>query len=356
MRSLLTTFAFAATAVAQLPFVSPITANGVEGSGSNAFPFTSATLRRYQQIHSDLPAGPLTISSLSFRANTPGVVTTYAGTRTIVIDMSIGTGPASYADVSRVFAQNFTSSTQVLTNQTLNWGPQGTTVSPGPQPFAGANTDILFPSYVWPGGSLTWEVTIVSNTVSGTFATIDSDASSVTTSAASTTGTGCVCTGRTSASTISSSFADMAGYLTMQIGVTNGAISAPALLSIGTSNPNLPFPGLCSNLLTDLAVPPFFIGNTGTTGTLSSQEGFTLAVPNHFAGAQLYFQAHTVDAGQAGLPICNSSGVTVTLPTSNLSKIVQVSRMFDSSNTTTATTGIFFATSSLGYGLPVEFN
>lgn len=336
--------------------VSPITANGVEGTSSNAFPFTSAVLRRYQQIHSDLPAGPLSVSRLAFRANTPSTVTNFTGTRTMTVDMFIGTGPASYAAVSRNYASNFSSRTQVLTGQTINWGPQGTTVSPGPQPFAGVNTDIAIPTYVWPGGTLAWELAMYSNTGVGTFGTIDADQGSVTTAPATTTGAGCTCTGRATAQTLSLSAADMQGHFCLQLGTSNGPSTAPLLLAIGTANPNLPFPGLCSNVYTNLSVPPFFVGTTSATGALASQEGFTLAVPNTFAGATLYLQGHAVDAGQAGLPICNSNGVSLTVPTPNTSRVVQVSRMFDNSNTTTATTGVFFATSSLGYGLVVEFN
>jgi hypothetical protein len=333
-----------------------ITVNGSEGTSSNSFPFTSTTMRHYQQIHADLPAGPLSITRLAFRANTPTSVTTWTGTRTMVVDMSIGTGPADHTLVSRTFAANFATRTQVLTSQTLNWGPQGTSVSPGPQPFTGVNTDIVIPTYVWPGGTLTWELVIYSNTGSGAFGTIDADSASVTTATATSTGAGCVCTGRVSASTLSSSMADMGGMLCMQLGVSNGPSAAPVLLAIGTSNPNLPFPGLCSNLLTDLAVPPFPIGTTSATGLLSSNEGFTIALPNGFTGAQLFFQAHSVDPGQAGLPICNSSGQSYIVPASNTTRVPRVSRMFDSTNTTTAASGLFFATSTVGYGLPVEFN
>ena len=127
-------------------------------------------------------------------------------------------------------------------------------------------------------------------------------------------------------------------------------------LAIGANNLNLPFPGLCSNVLTDLTVfTP--LGTTSATGALAnSASNIGLHVPNTMQGAQFFLQAHAVDVGQAGLPICNSEGRTFVVPQRNTSKVLLVSRMFDSSGTTTATTGIYFTTSTLGYGLVTQFN
>lgn len=181
------------------------------------------------------------------------------------------------------------------------------------------------------------------------------DARTITTARATTIGTGCVCTGRTTAQTTSVSVVDMQGYLGFAIGTTNGTPSSPVYSAIGFSNPNLPIPGLCANSYTDLA---FLIpnGTTGTTGPLANSAGFGMHIPNTFGGAALYFQNFTLDLAFPGIPLCASSGVMFTVPAANTTKVVNVTRMFDSSGTTTATDGLLFTTSSLGYGLPVEFN
>ncbi|MBI5850853.1 MAG: hypothetical protein HZB39_07470 [Planctomycetes bacterium] len=308
MRSALAIPFLASAAAAQLPFISPTTANGAEASSNNIFPFANTTIRRYQQIHGDLPQTILSVSRLAFRFNTPTAVTTYTGTRAIDMEMDMGNGPASYADYSRTMSNNFSGPiTTVVARRIVNWGPQGTSVSPGPQSFA-TNMDITLDApYLWIpiSPTLTWEARIFGNPATGTFAVLD--AGSITTASATTVGTGCVCTGRTTAQTASISVADMQGYLGFAIGTTNGTPSSQVYSAIGFSNPNLPIPGLCANSHTDLT---FLIAN----------------------------------------------GVTSAVPAANTTRVAQVSRMFDSSGTTTSTDGLVFTTSTLGYGLPVEFN
>lgn len=358
MKSALSTLLLASAAAAQLPFISPITANGNEGSGSNLFPFNATTIRRYQQIHGDLPQLPLTISSLAFRYTTPTAVTTYSGTRALDIEMDMGNGPASYADYSRTMSANFSGPVStVVARRIVNWGPQGTSIAGGPQSFASNMVIPLDAPYTWIpiSPTLTWEVRMFANPLTGTFATVDADNGSSTNATATTVGAGCVCTGRTTAQTASVVMADMQGYLGFAIGTTNGTPSSQVYSAIGFSNPALNIPGLCAPSYTDLAFL-FPNGTTSSTGALANSAGFGLHIPNSFAGAAIYFQNFTLDLSLPGIPLCASSGVSFTVPTSNLSKIVQVTRVFDSSGTTTATEGLFFTTSVLGYGLPVEFN
>lgn len=359
MRAILSAVLLACAATAQLPFVSPTTANGVEGSASNSFPFTNGIVRRYQQVHDDLPQLPLTLSGLSFRFKTPTSVTTYTGTRTIDMELLIGNGPNNYAATSRLLDANFTSPPTIGIPRTIvNWGPQGLSLpTPGPQAFH-TNMDLPLASpYVWipVTPTLTWEAVIYSNSVgTGSFTALDVDQGSFTTATGTTVGTGCICTGRTVAQTAVISMADMQGYLGFGIGVTNGTPNSQIFSSIGFTNPNLAVAGLCSNVYTDLT---FFIpsGTTSATGSLANSAGVGFHIPNGLSGAQLFFQNFTFDPTLPGIPMCASSGVMFTVPAPNTTKIVQVSRAFDSSGTTTATTGLFFANSNIGYGLPVEF-
>ncbi|MCA8954501.1 MAG: hypothetical protein KDC87_00420, partial [Planctomycetes bacterium] len=143
--------AFTACLSAQNTIVSPIGATSTEGSGSNAFPFTSSVIRRYQQIHSDLGSGAKLIKQLSFRAN--GGSTNYTGTRAMDIELAL-CDAGDYASISNNFSANYIGSpTTVISRTIVNLGPQGQASIPSP--FQGM--DLSFSPYVHSGtNSLLW--------------------------------------------------------------------------------------------------------------------------------------------------------------------------------------------------------
>jgi Tol biopolymer transport system component len=338
--------------------VSPVQARVFEGSTNNGFPFVTPTLRRYQQIHSDLPAQPLTISKLSFRMNTPANATAYAGTQTIDMELFMGNGPDAM-QVARSFAANYTGPrVNVIARKLIVWGPTGVATPPGPQPFTTHMDLPLDAPYVWRpvSPSLTWEAVIHGNVLAGgSFPAVDADAGAATLATTVTTGAGCVCTGRAARHSVSVTAADVQGWLGLQVGSTNAPAGAPVYTAIGFVNPDLAVPGLCAHLLTDLTIFGL-CGVAGANGTLNGYEGnFTMHLPNTVAGMRLYLQNFAFDPGQAGVAMCVSSGTEVTVPLPNLTKNVRVSRMFDSSNTVVQTSGIRFATSTLGMGLVTLF-
>lgn len=144
--------------------------------------------------------------------------------------------------------------------------------------------------------------------------------------------------------------------MSMNFTVTGGPASAPTLAALGATNPNLPFPGLCSNVLTDLIVM-LPIGSTSATGTITTTqaEQATFVMPNPFPGFSLFTQVHCVDlASTFPIPITNSNGRNNVVPLGG-SNPGLVARVVNNAGGLTATSGVYFATSTIGYGLVCEF-
>lgn len=353
----------AASLAAQTTTVSPTGFATVEGVGNNAFPFTNnatAPSRRYMQIHSDV-TGPIVITKLSFRPN--GNTTGFAGSAACDMEMFMGDS-LPYDSPRWVLAQNYLGVPQnSLTRQVINWGPLAAG-SPAPFEF---NVPLTTPFVYTGAASLAWEAVVHSLTFTTPFATqMDVESSTITTGTTGTsTGVGCTVTGQASAMTLAMTHSDSAGTWSFGCTVANGPASAPAFLYLGVSNPNLSFPGLCSNLYTDLvlSLPLGATDANGYSGTFSNVAGTTrvggganaYALRNSVAGATLYFQAHALDISQPGIPIANSNGLSLLVPPSNLTRVRQVTRLFNNFGSTTATDAIYFNTSCVGYGIVTEF-
>jgi len=332
--------------------VSPISTATVEGDANNAFPWNSTTVRRYTQIHSDLQGVARNISQLSFRQNA-GNTTNYTGTRAVDLEMFM----ADSVDWNRatfVFAQNYAGTpTNVLARRIVNIGPLGQNSTTGPLPFT-----VFVPlDAPWPYAgtrSFLWEALVYANPVSGTFNQIDAESGSSASGTSTITGSGCMATGRTTAMTHTLTTVDRAGTLVIFPTVSNGPSSAPSLLTLGLSNPNLPYPGLCTNLHTDL-VALIDLGPTSATGSFSGDTGFGFVMPNvGLAGAVITSQVVSVDTGQTGLPLALSNGRSTVLPSPNTTDVVRVTRIY---NNSTGTASLLAApiTSAHSYGVVVEF-
>jgi hypothetical protein len=349
--------ALAATAAAQTStIVSPVAAATVEGNTQNNFPWNSTVVRRYMQIHDDIGGAVRMISKLSFRvAQGTG---NFTGTRTYDMELFMGHG-LHYPRFSYTLANNYVSTPSlVMPRGNVVFGPQGQAVNPGPNPFT-ANMDLMLTTPFMYNGtdSCVWEAVLHSITTSGTFSIVDADASSTTTGTSAVTGTGCVATGQTSAMAHTLSHADMGGLYLLNMSLARGPASSPIVWALGLSNPNLPFPGLCSNLLTDLALM-LPAGSTDASGALTTNTptNSTLVLPNVFGGATLFSQVHVFDAGRTEpIPITNSDGRSFAIPAPNTTQVNRTARLFNSAGGTTATESIFFNTSTIGHALVTQF-
>jgi hypothetical protein len=339
--------------VAQNKIVSPVTATTTSGSSNNVFPFANSTVRRYLQVHSDIGGSAKVLSKLSFRL--PATATNYTGTMAIDMEMFMG-NTVSWDRVSFLIDSNYvTPRTQVVARKIVNMGPQGQGVTPGPNPFA--NMDVVLDTpFTYVGvQSLGWEAVVYANTIVGSVSGFDTDNGVISTSTPIQFGIGCIATGRSAAMLHSPSLADVGGGLAIGFSLSNGPSAAQTVLAVGSTDPNLPLFGLCSNLRTNLLLV-VQMGMTDASGVLAATGQRGLVVPN-FGPGTLFTQMHAMDPGRADLiPICNSDGKGLAIPAPNKLKVVKVSRIFNSVGGTTATEAAFFNTSSVGYGLVTQFS
>lgn len=356
--------ALASAGIAQTSIVSPIGLDSTEGSLANAFPFldtSTSRSRRYMQIHSDLRGSARTITRLAFRMD--GNQNGFAGSASS--DMSLLLGNAREFDQpSWVLSANWLGTpATALTRQVVNFGPL-TAGAPAPfelrvpltTPFAYAGTT-----------SLAWEATVHDVTVGAGYPTgLDVDPSTITPSTGTRiVGTGCTATGQAGPMTMFATHADSAGTWSFGAFVDRAPANSPIVLYLGTSNPNTTVPGLCGALHTNLVVP-LLLGNAnaaGFSGAYGNVAGTdrqpggrnAFALPNTLPGATLFLQAHAADPGQPGLPFVNSNGISIVVPTSNRNRTRRVTRLFNSFGGVAATDAVYYATSSIGYGLVTEF-
>lgn len=336
--------------------VSPAGFDILEGDSNNVFPFGQTTARRYMQLHGDLGTTPLLITTLSFRVNASS--TNYTGTRVHDLEVYMGDAvPTAITQPSMVFDANYAApKATVLPRTNVTWGPQGQSVTPGPNPFNGS-MDILLPApHIYLGTSpLIWEVAYFGNTTTGTMSNFDADATAPVTATSTVTGLGCPPTGSATAMTHTYSVSDVSGTLMMNGTITGGPANSLAIMAIGLNNPNLTFPGLCANVYTD-AVVTQVLGFTSATGayTADNPTGAFFA-PNSLTGVQLFTQAFVVDpASTASIPFTCSNGRVSTVPAVGTAPLNQVTRLW---TTATGTGGsmAFFTTSTVGYGLVTQF-
>jgi hypothetical protein len=333
--------------------VSPNTTTLAEGDSNNAFPWNSGTVRRYQQIHSDVGGAARSITQISFRGNA-GNTTNYTGTWACDLEMFMGDSVA-WDQATFVFANNYVGTrSPVFARRVINLGPLGQNQAAGPLPFT-VNIPLDAPHAYAGTQSLIWEAVVYSNVLTGNFNQIDAETGSTATGTTTITGTGCIATGRTVAMTHTFGASDRGGLLMLAPTVSNGPSTAPAFLAIGLSNPNLPIPGLCGSSFTDLTLV-LDLGPTSATGAVTGDSGFALLLPNvGLAGATLFSQAIALDIGRTDpLPLSVSNGRSVVIPTPNLTDVVPVTRIYNNAGGTAATIAAAI-TSTHGYGIVTQF-
>ena len=340
--------------------VAPITVGSGDGSSSNSFPWNSAVVRRYLQVHSDVQGFKM-IKQLAWRRD--GAATTSAtATRTVDVELYMGDS-VEWDKASLVISNNYVGPrTQVLPRQLVNFGPL---LTPG-NPAAFEMAIPLASSFLYVGTtSLAWEAVVYSNTLNtGSWPLSDVQAASmVTTPAPVTNGIGCVATGRSTAMSLTASHADSAGVYHFGAYVLNAPASQPILLALGASSPNMTFPGLCGTIYTDALVVLYGALSDSSGRLANTDEATNFAAPslafsakNTFPGANLYLQALAIDPGSTmAIPLACSNGVILTVPTPDTTRPAFVSRIFNNSSGTAATQAVYFPTSSIGHGLVTEF-
>jgi hypothetical protein len=335
--------------------VSPLGNTGTEGSAGNTIPFMLNTPRRYQQICSDIGGSVKIIKKIAFRMNALNGAQSFTGTA--AIDTELFMAPSvPWNQASLAFTANYLNPrTGVVARKVLTWGPQGMNTPPGPEPFLNMDVPLDTP-YPYPGvTSLVWEALVYSYGATGTFsATQDAETCSPTTGTSTITGNGCTAAGRTAAMTHTMTALDANGALVLYWTVTNGPASAPSVLAIGLSDPNLAFTGLCSNLRTDLLVT-FTLGSTDAAGAISAETSPWLLILNSIPGLPVTTQVHSLDPGRTDpIPVANSNGRSTVMPITGPARNLLVTRLWNGTGTTTATKATA-SQSSVGYGLVTQF-
>jgi hypothetical protein len=346
-----------AVAMAQSTVVSPVGTATVDGSTSNTFPFLNATPRRYQQLHGDLGSGAKLITQLSFRLSS-GTSSNF-GTRLVDLELWFGQGGPALRP-SFAFDANYVGGaagrTLVLPRTVVTFGPQGNAVT-GVNPFTGNMDLVLTTPYLFPGtgNSLVWEAVVHSTSpgAAGLFSAPDAEQGVVTTAVTTPLGGGCTASGQSAPMAHTYTVFDVAGTLVLNTQVTNAPPNALCFLALGVQNPN--FFGLCGPILTDAQLVTF-VGFSDAVGAITADRSAfaTAALPNGIQGLDLYTQVFAFDAAVPGQPLVLSNGRRTTTPSSNLTRVNQVSRILNTAGGTTAGEGAFLQT-TVGYGLVTRF-
>lgn len=129
-------------------------------------------------------------------------------------------------------------------------------------------------------------------------------------------------------------------------------VSAPLVLALGASNPNLPVPGLCCNLFTDL-LTTLGVGSTGLDGSYTSAGSTVFFVQRNLVGQSLHAQVFAVDPGSShAIPLLGSNGAVTTFAAPQV--FPEVSRIYSEGDPTAPIAP--FASDTLGFGLVTRFD
>jgi hypothetical protein len=357
--ALLSPVTLAGVLLAQGTIVSPPGLDMLEGNASNTWPLWG-DVPRYMQIHGDLGSTPRALRQLAFRLN--GNAAAYPGPRVLDAELVMGNS-VPWDRPSWIYANNWVGTpVTVMARTTVNL--QNLTGGAGPTPF-----DAKFPfstPFVYTAqSSIAWDLRAHSNTGTGGGPWDAHWASAGTGGLNATIGTGCTASGQSAPMLLGGSHADYSGIFNMGWYVNRGPANAPTVLAFGTTNPNLSVPGLCDMLYTNLQIV-LPMGSTDATGFLGERFTATTvgpggrnawALPNTFPTAIFFLQAHSLDAGSTNpIPISSTHGRQVTVPTSNLTTVVRVTRLYHFNGGGNATyPNAFHVTGSVGCPLVTQF-
>ncbi|MCA8957138.1 MAG: hypothetical protein KDC87_13770 [Planctomycetes bacterium] len=251
-------FVLLATLSAQAPLVSPAFYAVEEGTTTATLPFgntrsTTGFPQHSQQVIGGLQGPARVFRSLSFRRDGTFAENTLFDARTVDLDLHLGHG--TYASASATFSANYaTPRQQVFARRGLSLPSLVTQPRVVPAPFlVSIPFDTPFP---YSGTQdLVWEVNAYSQlTGAGSLTPVDASFSGmnlVMPSGYTMNGQGCTAQGTTNEVQLRSTgslqnFPVNAWILALS--VSNAPSNAAGLLLLGFGNPNVPVPGLCTNL------------------------------------------------------------------------------------------------------------
>jgi hypothetical protein len=304
--------ALCASLASQNYSVSPIHLANTAGNGGNTIPWWSAT-HRYQQVRGDLRNRVLIMRGVSLRRSFGG---TFSSAVARTIDCEMFMGNADFATATGNFTGNYIGTpTNTVVRKMINCPDLTTSVS-NPEPW-----NVLFPHdnlFVYTGANdIAWELKIFSTTNIGTYS-IDAHSGQSTgtvTLTGSQIGRGCVASGRSSPMGLTSTFRT----ISTASGDTHDfawaaqemPANAPSVLLIGTTDPALNIPGLCTMLHSSANLT---LNGTSTANSTWNVGPLPIPYDPVLVNLAIYSQAASSDAGQPGLPFALSNGDSNRVP------------------------------------------
>ena len=292
-----------------------------EGNSSHGPIVFSQPRVTYQQIDGTHKGTAFpNLKAIAFRRDYDSATNTAFASRTIRLDIHLGTGdPQRF---SPNFRQNFTvgAPTQVFLTKNINlpsWATKPT--NPSPSPF-----DVRFPfdtPWSYSGTDpLIYQLDVYSNslgpnkpfinypidfqTTSGSFKATKNVGEAV--------GTGCTTIGNSGPFTLNLDYYNHSFKTRIKGSMKDAPSSVDTLMFLSLTNPNAKLSGVCSTIYATplLRLPT---GKTSSTGTRNF-EFDRLPYDPAALGKWFYFQANGADFTQAGLPIALSNGIKVKIP------------------------------------------
>ncbi len=271
--------ALAAVLPAQTHVWSPRGSATQEGNSNNTIPFWSLSAT-YQQIHDYENMGPVLghsatpLLGLMLRKDNSGTPTTG---RTLDLQLTLGATPVSARSPSTTFATNLGSSpTVVLPYGLVNLPPLTQISVPNPAGFIIPFTTpfVYVPA---PGFNLCWEWRHM-NASSNLNSSMDADSTG--SYSAGLEGTGCLTSGQTLPSSITTRSLGLSAQTYRSV-LDRAAANAPGVFALGSQRVNISFPGQCAPLLLNPLV--FLSGATDAAGMWD----MTLTTPDFRNGPQV---------------------------------------------------------------------
>lgn len=303
-----------ASALAAQGFTSPAGLITTEGSSNHDYILFKYNDLRWQQLDdTSLGINPMQVTRISWRRD--GVVALDPTWIARTIDIKVVLSDSVQAGaISEGFDANYLGApTVAFASRPVSLPDWTAAPAVPPAPFD-LNLTLDAP-WVYTGvNSYLWELQVTNNASNSDYGNDFQSATGSTGTSNSGTiiGTGCIATGQTAAMTLACALKNQVSRFRAGYTVTRAPALAPAVLFIDGANANLPFPGLCANLI---AMPTLQVG----MGNADAAGAITFALENipfqpSTVGVTIYSQAIAIDVGQAGLPVALSPGRSNVFP------------------------------------------
>lgn len=300
---------------------------------------------RVQQVDNSLVGVALpAIRYLAWRRDGAG-----AGTANKVVTLEIVMAHSDYATVSNVWASNYKDAPRtVFTKKTVNL-PDWTAAKPVvPQDFD-LQVKLDVPWLYNRQDAIVWDVINSANTL----AAMPQDWQSVNlahTYGPYPTQLGGACTTANGVMRCDTGFRADATNIEVAIRVARGPSSAPLVLLVGASDPNLSLPNACGVL----HVNPIFLfglGATDASGYMPTTVALRAPFQASYASISLYIQVLSLDAANPAKPLVLSNGQLVGAPQAASTQAVTVKRIYSTTPSGTSGTGPSISGCPTVYGI-----